>query len=128
MALLDDSVVNISTIAGSRHVGPIKPRVEDWQKQLALFADTLVCAIVLASYKYLVYTLVFSMFKLVYTMFKLVCSILLLVCTLVCTMLILATLYPNLVSSLIVNLSILKFRAVRFTITCVSFLISLYNA
>ena len=42
MALLDDSVVNISTIAGSRHVGPIKPRVEDWQKQLALFADTLV--------------------------------------------------------------------------------------
>ena len=43
MALLDDSVVNISTIAGSRHVGPIKPRVEDWQKQLALFADTLVC-------------------------------------------------------------------------------------
>ena len=42
VALLDDSVVNISTIAGSRHVGPIKPRVEDWQKQLNLFADTLV--------------------------------------------------------------------------------------
>ena len=40
--LLDDSQVNISTIAGSRHVGPIKPRVEEWSKQLALFAETLV--------------------------------------------------------------------------------------
>ena len=40
-ALLDDSQVNISTIAGSRHVGPIKPRVEDWQRQLNLFAETL---------------------------------------------------------------------------------------
>ena len=39
--LQDDSVVNISTIAGSRHVGPIRPRVEDWQKQLMLFGDTL---------------------------------------------------------------------------------------
>lgn len=35
--------VNVSTIAGSRHVGPIKPRVEDWEKQLALFSETLVC-------------------------------------------------------------------------------------
>ena len=34
--------VNISTIAGSRHVGPIRPRVEDWGKKLALFAETLV--------------------------------------------------------------------------------------
>ena len=40
--LLDDSQVNISTIAGSRHVGPIKPRVDEWSKQLALFAETLV--------------------------------------------------------------------------------------
>ena len=40
--LLDDSQVNISTIAGSRHVGPIKARVEEWSKQLALFAETLV--------------------------------------------------------------------------------------
>jgi dynein heavy chain len=40
-ALLDDSQVNISTIAGSRHVGPIKLRVEDWQRQLNLFAETL---------------------------------------------------------------------------------------
>lgn len=40
--LLDDSQVNISTIAGSRHVGPIKPRVEEWSKQLSLFTETLV--------------------------------------------------------------------------------------
>lgn len=40
-ALLDDSQVNIATIAGSRHVGPIKVRVEDWQRQLNLFAETL---------------------------------------------------------------------------------------
>ena len=38
---LDDSMINISTIASSRHVGPIKPRVEDWQKQLDLFTKTL---------------------------------------------------------------------------------------
>lgn len=43
--LLDDSQVNISTIAGSRHVGPIKPRVEDWSKKLALFSDTLVSGV-----------------------------------------------------------------------------------
>ncbi|XP_015770017.1 PREDICTED: dynein heavy chain 6, axonemal-like [Acropora digitifera] len=40
-ALLDDSMINISTIAGSRHVGPIRPRVEDWQRQLHLFSETL---------------------------------------------------------------------------------------
>ena len=34
--------VTISTIAGSRHVGPIKPRVEEWGKQLAVFSETLV--------------------------------------------------------------------------------------
>jgi dynein heavy chain len=39
--LLDDSHVNISTIAGSRHVGPIKSKVEEWAKQLSLFSDTL---------------------------------------------------------------------------------------
>lgn len=38
---LDDSNINISTIASSRHVGPIKPRVDDWQKQLELFGRTL---------------------------------------------------------------------------------------
>ena len=42
--LLDDSQVNVSTIAGSRHVGPIKPRVEEWDKQLKLFSETLVRA------------------------------------------------------------------------------------
>ena len=39
--LLDDSHVNISTIAGSRHVGPIKPKVDEWAKQLSIFSDTL---------------------------------------------------------------------------------------
>ena len=40
--LLDDSNINIATIASSRHVGPIKPRVDDWMKQLELFGKTLV--------------------------------------------------------------------------------------
>ncbi|EGD81584.1 dynein heavy chain 6 [Salpingoeca rosetta] len=38
--LLDDSQVNIATIAGSRHVEPIRQRVEDWQRQLNLFSET----------------------------------------------------------------------------------------
>ncbi|KAF2878695.1 hypothetical protein ILUMI_27474 [Ignelater luminosus] len=38
---LDDSNINIATIASSRHVGPIKPRVDDWIKQLELFSRTL---------------------------------------------------------------------------------------
>ena len=40
--LLDDSNINIATIASSRHVGPIKPRIDDWTKQLDLFGKTLV--------------------------------------------------------------------------------------
>ena len=40
--LLDDSQVNVSTIAGSRHVGPIRSRVEEWSGKLALFSETLV--------------------------------------------------------------------------------------
>lgn len=40
--LLDDSNINIATIASSRHVGPIKPRVDEWQRQLDLFGKTLV--------------------------------------------------------------------------------------
>ena len=44
-ALLDDSQVNISTIASSRHVGPIKPKIDEWVKSLALFAQTLVSTI-----------------------------------------------------------------------------------
>lgn len=40
--LLDDSTINIATIASSRYVGPLKTRVDDWQKQLALFNQTLV--------------------------------------------------------------------------------------
>lgn len=40
--LLDDSTINIATIASSRYAGPLKTRVDDWQKQLALFNQTLV--------------------------------------------------------------------------------------
>ncbi|XP_003505691.1 dynein heavy chain 6, axonemal isoform X1 [Cricetulus griseus] len=39
--LLDDSTINIATIASSRYVGPLKTRVDDWQKQLSLFNQTL---------------------------------------------------------------------------------------
>lgn len=39
---LDESNININTIAASRHVGPIKARVDDWMKQLDLFSKTLV--------------------------------------------------------------------------------------
>ncbi|KAI4587317.1 hypothetical protein MJG53_005104 [Ovis ammon polii x Ovis aries] len=39
--LLDDSTINIATIASSRYVGPLKARVDEWQKQLALFNQTL---------------------------------------------------------------------------------------
>lgn len=40
--LLDDSNINIATIASSRHVGPIKPQVDEWLKDLDLFGKTLV--------------------------------------------------------------------------------------
>nr|KAF6307771.1 dynein axonemal heavy chain 6 [Myotis myotis] len=39
--LLDDSTININTIASSRYVGPLKTRVDEWQKQIALFNQTL---------------------------------------------------------------------------------------
>ncbi|KAG8512932.1 Dynein heavy chain 6, axonemal [Galemys pyrenaicus] len=39
--LLDDSTINIATIASSRYVGPLKARVDDWYKHLALFNQTL---------------------------------------------------------------------------------------
>nr|XP_015200901.1 PREDICTED: dynein heavy chain 6, axonemal [Lepisosteus oculatus] len=39
--LLDDSTINVATIASSRYVGPIKTRVDDWQRQLGLFSQTL---------------------------------------------------------------------------------------
>ncbi|CAH8607108.1 unnamed protein product [Heterobilharzia americana] len=39
--LWDDSNINISTIASSRHVGPIKNRVDEWQRLLDLFGKTL---------------------------------------------------------------------------------------
>ena len=39
---LDDSNISIQTIAASKHVAPIKPRVDDWVKRVDLFAKTLV--------------------------------------------------------------------------------------
>jgi dynein heavy chain len=42
MQVLDDSFININTIASSRHVGPIKLQVEEWLHQLNLFSKTLV--------------------------------------------------------------------------------------
>ncbi|KAG5888365.1 hypothetical protein JTB14_033502 [Gonioctena quinquepunctata] len=38
---LDESNININTIASSRHVGPIKSRVEEWIKNLDIFSRTL---------------------------------------------------------------------------------------
>lgn len=40
--LLDDSIINVATVASSRYVEPIKIRVDEWQRQLALFNQTLV--------------------------------------------------------------------------------------
>lgn len=39
--VLDESNINITTIASSRHVGPIKPRVDEWLRILDLFSRTL---------------------------------------------------------------------------------------
>uniref|UniRef100_A0A803T305 AAA+ ATPase domain-containing protein n=1 Tax=Anolis carolinensis TaxID=28377 RepID=A0A803T305_ANOCA len=39
--ILDDSSINVATIASSRYVGPLKARVDEWQKQLSLFSQTL---------------------------------------------------------------------------------------
>lgn len=38
---LDESYININTLAASRHVGPIKSRVEEWQRLLDLFSQTM---------------------------------------------------------------------------------------
>ncbi len=43
--LWDDSNINISTIASSKHVGPIKPKVDEWVEKLALFGETLVSSV-----------------------------------------------------------------------------------
>lgn len=37
---LDESNININTIAASRHVGPIKPRVDEWIHLLQIFSET----------------------------------------------------------------------------------------
>ncbi|XP_055643505.1 dynein axonemal heavy chain 6 [Toxorhynchites rutilus septentrionalis] len=39
--VLDESCINISTIAASRHVGPIKAKVDEWGRLLDLFSRTL---------------------------------------------------------------------------------------
>lgn len=39
--LLDDSLIHMTTISSSRHVGPIKPKVDEWVKLLDLFSNTL---------------------------------------------------------------------------------------
>ncbi len=40
--LLDDSNIHMATIASSRHVGPIKHKVDEWSRLLDLFARTMV--------------------------------------------------------------------------------------
>jgi dynein heavy chain len=40
-ANLDDSLVSINTILGSRYVGAIRSTVDEWQRKLLLFSDTL---------------------------------------------------------------------------------------
>ncbi|KAF5287317.1 hypothetical protein FQR65_LT02190 [Abscondita terminalis] len=40
-AVLDDSNINVTTIASSRNVGPIKPRVDEWAAKLDMFSKTL---------------------------------------------------------------------------------------
>ena len=40
--LLDDSNIHMTTIASSRHVGPIKHKVDEWVRLLDLFSRTLV--------------------------------------------------------------------------------------
>uniref|UniRef100_A0A803U0S0 Dynein axonemal heavy chain 6 n=1 Tax=Anolis carolinensis TaxID=28377 RepID=A0A803U0S0_ANOCA len=39
--VLLDCSINVATIASSRYVGPLKARVDEWQKQLSLFSQTL---------------------------------------------------------------------------------------
>jgi len=39
-AVLDDSNVTIATIAASKHIGTLKPRIDEWIRQLDLFGKT----------------------------------------------------------------------------------------
>jgi dynein heavy chain, axonemal len=41
LTVLDDSMVTVSTLLGSRYVGPIQPQVEDWHQKLTKFNETL---------------------------------------------------------------------------------------
>lgn len=39
-AALDDSNITIATVSASRHIGSLKPRVDEWARQLDLFGKT----------------------------------------------------------------------------------------
>lgn len=41
-AALDESSVHVTTILSSRNCGPLRSRVEGWQRNLELFSKTLV--------------------------------------------------------------------------------------
>jgi hypothetical protein len=60
--MLDESNINIQTIASSRHVGPIKSRVDDWVKQLDLFGKTLV-SVALIHFRIIRLTVACSLFQ-----------------------------------------------------------------
>lgn len=61
-AVLDESNVSISTIAASRHLGPLKSKIDDWIAKLSLFEKTweefLACQ---ASWKYLEVSFTFQL-------------------------------------------------------------------
>ena len=38
--ILDDSNVSITTIAASKHLGPLKTKIDDWLTKLELFGQT----------------------------------------------------------------------------------------
>lgn len=54
--VLDDSFIHVNTILSSRHVGPIKARVQAWHKSLNLFSNTMV------NYYYYVFIMLFFTF------------------------------------------------------------------
>lgn len=41
-AVLDETTITVLTIASSRHVGPIKSKVDEWLTKLDLFSRTMV--------------------------------------------------------------------------------------
>lgn len=53
--LWDDSNINISTIASSKHVGPIKGKVDEWIVKLELFGETIVSFFSLILFAFAIY-------------------------------------------------------------------------